>query len=367
MPLRHLVMLAPANHGSPLAALGKKRVGRIKAWFDDVQPGQRVLDWLSLGSEGQWNLNAAFRSYQCAGNGFFPFVLTGQGIDRSAYDFLNSYLTESGSDGVVRIAGANMNCRYISLQQTGEERHDTNDKRTYLKLASRTARAVSKPQKVPLGVFSCFSHTGTDMGIMAIKQRRSDHQRIVSAVLDCLLVVDSKSYRECGTALAALTAKEQLLQAKGRKDPENRYSMLVFRVRDENGGALDSEDVDVFLTAGNSYSKDHLPSGFSRDVQLNKRSNNLVFYLDAHRMSKIDDGMWGFQVVVRPEDGFSYYRAAEFRSEGLPVASVIAPNETTYVDVALNRCVDKNVFRFADASAHRESFKSVKPSGDEVP
>ncbi len=30
-PLRHLVMLAPANHGSPLAALGKKRVGRIKA------------------------------------------------------------------------------------------------------------------------------------------------------------------------------------------------------------------------------------------------------------------------------------------------------------------------------------------------
>lgn len=75
-PLRHLVMLAPANHGSPLAALGKERVGRIKAWFDGVEPGQQVLDWLSLGSQPQIDLAAEYLDYQPTKSGFFPFVLT---------------------------------------------------------------------------------------------------------------------------------------------------------------------------------------------------------------------------------------------------------------------------------------------------
>eukprot|EP01031_Cornospumella_fuschlensis_P043536 gene43536-53229_t len=43
-------MLAPANFGSALAQLGKGRVGRLKAWFSGVEPGQGVLDWLELGS-----------------------------------------------------------------------------------------------------------------------------------------------------------------------------------------------------------------------------------------------------------------------------------------------------------------------------
>ncbi|MGB2790309.1 MAG: phospholipase, partial [Dokdonella sp.] len=49
-PMSHLIMLAPANFGSALAQLGKSRLGAIKAWFDGVEPGQGVLDWLELGS-----------------------------------------------------------------------------------------------------------------------------------------------------------------------------------------------------------------------------------------------------------------------------------------------------------------------------
>ena len=50
LPLKHLVMLAPANHGSALAVLGKARVGRIQSWFQGIEPGQKVLDWLCLGN-----------------------------------------------------------------------------------------------------------------------------------------------------------------------------------------------------------------------------------------------------------------------------------------------------------------------------
>ena len=48
--MSHLIMLAPANYGSALAQLGKQRLSRIKSWFEGVEPGQGVLDWLELGS-----------------------------------------------------------------------------------------------------------------------------------------------------------------------------------------------------------------------------------------------------------------------------------------------------------------------------
>ena len=55
--LSHLVMLAPANFGSALAQLGKGVLGRLKSWLDGVQPGQRILDWLELGSAESLTLN----------------------------------------------------------------------------------------------------------------------------------------------------------------------------------------------------------------------------------------------------------------------------------------------------------------------
>ena len=43
-PLGHLVMLAPANHGSALAQLGKGRLSRMKFFADGVEPDTGVLD-----------------------------------------------------------------------------------------------------------------------------------------------------------------------------------------------------------------------------------------------------------------------------------------------------------------------------------
>ena len=38
-PIQHLIMLAPANHGSALAQLGKGKLARMKFFLDGVQPG----------------------------------------------------------------------------------------------------------------------------------------------------------------------------------------------------------------------------------------------------------------------------------------------------------------------------------------
>jgi hypothetical protein len=81
-------------------------------------------------------------------------------------------------------------------------------------------------------------------------------------------------------------------------------------------------------------------------------------------MGEIKDGKFGLRVVARPAKGFSYYCFAEYRSDGVSANNILAPNETTYVDITLHRFVDKNVFRFDPAKNGPKNFKGIKPSGD---
>lgn len=354
LPLKHLVMLAPANHGSTLAKLGKARVGRIKAWFAGVEPGQRVLDWLQLGSDGQWVVNEHHLDYACAANGFFPFVLTGQGIDRAFYDFLNNYLVESGSDGVVRVAGANATYRYLRLAQDTQ----TVVRNRPLTHELRVSGGVRMPEPVPLGVYASFSHSGKKMGIMgSVEPEDSDHI-VVQDLLRCLRVETAGEYATRRSQLADFTAQQQA--------GEDTYAMLVFSVRDDAGNQIGKDDYDLFLLAGNRYRPDDLPKGFFKDKQMNDTSGRLVYYVNASRMRDIKDGKLGIRVVARPTDGFSYYRAGEFRGDGIAVHDMVVPNQTTYIDIELHRFLDTNIFRFGSATEGPINFKSTRPSGDEV-
>ena len=95
-------------------------MSRIKSWLKGVEPGTGVLDWLELGSPEAWELN---RDWTRAGaervgaRSVFPFVITGQKIDRTMYDHLVPLTAELGSDGVVRVASADLNASYVRLEQ----------------------------------------------------------------------------------------------------------------------------------------------------------------------------------------------------------------------------------------------------------
>jgi hypothetical protein len=362
-PLRHLVMLAPANHGSSLAILGKQRVGRIDAWFKGVEPGQRVLDWLCLGSEGQRRLNESGLHYDYTAHNVYPFVLTGQGIDRKFYDFINNYLTEPGSDGVVRVAGANMNYRFFSVCQSDEVLRRGNNFTT--RLVYDSGHPVRTSPAVPLGVYNQYSHSGKDMGIMrSIKEDKAADQPVVADILQCLQVASSDAYQQRAADLTALTEEAQ---TKARQDESNeRYAMLVFRVQDDQGNSFSKGEYDILLLGGKSYQPKNVPKSFMEDRQMNEKTSNLVFYIDVDQFHQIKYGQFGIRVIARPQQGFSYYQWAEFRSDGVSLTDIVAPNQTTYVDITLKRCVDKNVFRFARGDEKRGSFKGVKADGGEV-
>ncbi len=346
LPLKHLVMLAPANHGSALAQLGKERIGRIKAFFGGVEPGVKVLDWLELGSKEQTELNRKWLDYEPAKNGFYPVVLTGQKIDKKLYDFLNSYLVEPGSDGVVRVAGANMNYRYVKLNQSDKKHENGN-------YVLNLEKEYGISPQTPLGVVPDASHSGGKIGIMnSVNPGNSGNKPVVSRIMETLKVDSVKEYGDLIKSLKTLTGKTQT--------GKPRFTMFVFIVKDHEGNPVNN--FDLFILAGNKYSPDVLKKGFFQDKQLNNvNRNRLIYFLNAEKMLMIKDGKIGFKIQARPQDGFVYYSCSEFHSENIPIESIVTPNQTIIIDIVLRRNVDKQVFRFDPSSGPRVNFKKYKP------
>jgi hypothetical protein len=363
-PLSHLVMLAPANHGSALAQLGKGRLARMKFFTEGVQPGNGVLDWLELGSEQSWALNCNWLTYDPVPTGFYPFVLTGQKIDRAMYDNLNSYTDEAGSDGVVRVAGANMNYGLIRLKQ------DDDGKLKMIK-DDRTARTA-------IGVLPGRSHSGDKIGILgSVKADDDGTHPTVKWTLACLQVSSAAAYNRLVKELDELTAQTQTdehedkvkkLLVFERNFITDRYCMMVFKLMDDRGNPL--TDYDILFTAGPDYDPNHLPPGFFVDRQRNTvNSGKLTYYMNYDVMSagfsdpKLE-GKFGVQIGARPSEGFAYYTVAEHQGTFAGLKKYFEPNQTLMVEVELKRHVVEGVFRLTQ-SLTPEDFKD-QPKGKEL-
>jgi len=120
-PVKRLVMLAPANYGSKLAAVGKSMLGRlIKGAQHGFHTGTSMLNDLELASPFQWEL--AQRDVLVAPGGdaaryygsdrVWPFVIVGS---RGYTGFLRQIANENGSDGTVRVCAANLNARGVTI------------------------------------------------------------------------------------------------------------------------------------------------------------------------------------------------------------------------------------------------------------
>lgn len=363
-PLGHFVLLAPANHGSALAQLGKGRIARMKFFEEGVEPGTGVLDWLELGSDMSWSLNRDWLAYDCVARGLYPFVLTGQKIDRAFYDNLNKYTGEAGSDGVVRVAAANLNYGLIRLVQTDGDLALNKDQR-----AAKTA----------FGVLPGRAHSGTAIGILASVDADDDGSHpTVRWVLRCLEVGSATAYRRLVKQLEEVTVETQEDEHEDkvkelflfkRTFVTNRYCMLVIRIMDDRGNDL--ADYDVLFTAGPSYDPNHLPPGFFVDRQRNQvNPGKLTYYIDYdvmnEWMSKPElGGKFGVKIVARPDKGFAYYTAAEHRGGFNALRRYFEPNQTLMVEVELKRRVVEGVFRLTQDLAP-ESFKD-QPEGADIP
>lgn len=368
-PLSHLVMLAPANFGSALAQLGKGTLSRLKHWFQGVEPGQGILDWLELGSPEAWRLNESWVTqspgWQAASR-VFPFVLTGQTIDRKLYDHVNSYTDEAGSDGVVRVAAASLGASCVQLVQRGDPRAwEAGGRSGALELA---VAATAQAPRTALAVLPGVAHAGARLGIMRSVGPQAPHPT-VDAVLKCLAVADDAGYAALCDAFDALTAatqaaelnvKVERLLLADRTFRNAPGTQVIVRVRDDAGYQLD--DFDFLLTACDPGHRrgalrkpdpNLLPEGFFLDRQRNRRARGtLCYYLDHERLSQAP----ALGVLVRPRPAapagtgrmsghFVHYVPAELAADADSLRPFIRPNATLLLDIVLRRVVRAGTFR----------------------
>ena len=395
-PMSHLIMLAPANYGSALAHLGKERLSRMKSWFGGVEPGQGVLDWLELGSEAAWDLNLAWiRSdgSQISAKGVFPFVLTGQTIDRAFYDNLNSYTGEMGSDGVVRVAAANLEGRFIKLVQQAPKKKT--GKKGVFETNNLEVEEFTEAPNTALRIIGGKSHSGSRIGIMrSVKKAQTDRksQDTVDAILDCLKVRTKAQYQNLCQRFATQTndvQEQEILEVETRflrSDAlffHDKFSMVVFRVRDDEDYPI--TDFDLICTSGPESNPSHLPQGFLADRQRNSVDLETLTYFfnygamagseavkdqdgNVVRDAKEGAGTLGFQIVPRPDSGFVHYLPCEIKASKDLLLQALHANSTTLIDIRLRRVVRKNVF-CVDKMTNKTiplNFNRTKPSDNIV-
>lgn len=388
-PLTHLIMLAPANFGSALAQLGKSRVSRLKSWFEGVEPGQGVLNWLELGSSDAWQLNKKwiFESEQFlkAGN-IYPFVITGQTIDRKIYDHVNPYTGELGSDGVVRAAAANLNAAYIRLEQKSPKEGDAETelevkefKETY-----RTAFTLVKDK----------AHSGDKLGIMrSIKANDEAHETLAS-ILQCIKVNNANDYKNVCDKFDhqtkdALTDPEEILEVDLNILLPDKYfitdpmSMLIVKIRDEDGREIGDCDI-VFTGPGNDPNK--LPHGFLADRQRNTFNKGTVTFFFNHsamaggpevkhgertlRAERKGVKQLGLLIDPHNNSGFAHYIKGRINAGGQELDKILSANRTTLMEIVMKRIVHEGTFSITQ-NRDAEEFKNavtgkIISSGDSV-
>ena len=221
--LRHLVALAPATFGSPLAHKGRGYLGKLLVGNRDLGPdflavGDEVLDGLELGSRFTWDLAhhdlvgpraEALRDVP----GPRTFVLCGI----EGFRGLKGLANEAGTDGTVRLAGTALNTRKIALDLT----LDADAGRE----AERTVTAPWSVPDVPLIALAGLNH-GTILSAPTAKA--------VDLVVRALEVSDDAGYATWH-ADATRHGARVLERAQRRGRPLGRWQQLVVRVLDERG------------------------------------------------------------------------------------------------------------------------------------
>ncbi len=352
LPLTHLIMLAPANHGSALAQLGKSRLGRIKAWTQGMEPGVGVLNWLELGSSDQWRLNRSWLEYSYDEGGFFAFVLSGATVDRNFYDFLNSYLVEKGSDGIIRLCSANLNYGLVSLEQDCDEPpYESEFQGELVRAYPLKYGAYEAAPECAFEILPKTSHTGRRFGIMESVTRRHRTKPVIHAIIEALQVNSHREYEQTSAKM----------QRRGQQVQKNRYRyvMFIFSVKDSFGNPI--EDFDMLLLGGSGYEPDKLPRGFFIDKQKNRLNGNLTYYMNYDKLLKLEGGKLGIRITARPDQGFSRYVPAELRTDLDELKALVRPNQTVMIEVTLQRRISKSTFvveRLEEIERHFKERKS---------
>ena len=252
-PAKRIVMLAPANFGSRLAAVGKSMIGRIaKGWNNWFQTGEQMLKGLELASPYQWRL-AVRDLLDPDGDGkpgpfgrgkIWPFVITGT---RGYSGGLREIINEDGSDGTVRPAAANLNVVGMTVDFSVDPANPQ-----VRRWASRIDAAG-----VPFAVLPDRDHGSIVHPDAPVSADSDTQSRLGELILAALACNSDADYDRLHREWAAISEETAALRNSPRRteifpkdapgtEALHQYMQFIVRARDDHGRPVDDYFLEFF-------------------------------------------------------------------------------------------------------------------------
>ena len=365
-PIKHLVMLAPANFGSPLAHKGRSLVGRIWKGFITKRPkgtafetGTQMLKGLELASPFTWDLAERDR-FGDGGMMYGPGnVLCTVLVGQDAGSVSNAVADEDGWDGTVRVSTANMDCARMRV--------------VFPANATDAAPVVDNVEVssglTAFGVLDRHDHgsiklTHTEGRSVAKVERSQRDGSLFSNIVTALTVADEgfESWRD------ALAARNNafLEKAGTTRSPEKHgYQNTVVRVQDQFGVGVEDFLIEFF-------EKDNDKSRSSRKVHraafrsvhtYSDDPSYRSFYIDCtslfRNIDKTAESL-GISITAHPEldaeapVGFAAYGEGGKGGLRIPQRDLVdffRPNRTVFLTLEVIRQQSDSVFRLNPLAA----------------
>ena len=233
-PIRSIIMLAPANFGSRLAAQGKTALAKIfkGGVANGFQTGKQILTGLELGSPILWkmaneDLFAGKSRYPSVpGKGPFVYIFSGTETYGELKGLVARGANEDGSDGTVRASAASLDSVKITADYTGAIAKVS---------AIRQANAPYAFRLVPGRNHSTLIPDGSDRA-----------HPMLTLIPKCLAINDPTAYIKVVDEFEADNAafyKNERGLGSGRQ--VHAFQQFVIHVRDEMGNDVTDYQIDL--------------------------------------------------------------------------------------------------------------------------
>jgi hypothetical protein len=246
-PVKRILMLAPANFGSPLAHRGKSFLGRLVKgrWKvgDLLEVGRNLLHGLELGSPYQWQL----AHYDIFSNDIPYFnrnqiqltVLTGI----EDYAGLKGWVNKPGTDGTIVIAGVTLNSVKLSLDFSNPD------------------TPYQWNQKKSADDFCFGVLPGLDHGSI-VNSFEDDDADIIDLAVEALTIKSADEFADFKKKLTRTTAETYETYQKKDSSRYSKFQQFIIHGLDDHGEPIRdfTFEFDVYKT---SKAENHLVSSNS--------------------------------------------------------------------------------------------------------
>lgn len=226
-PVKKIIMLAPANFGSPLAHRGKSFLGALfkGRWKigDFLEVGRKLLDGLELASPFQWKL--AHRDLLISDPYFTSkdiqvVILVGS----SDYEGIRGWINKPGTDGTVVISGTPLNSAKILLDFVPQLGKD----------------AFKWQVTKPLDDFAFAVLDGLNHG--SIVEKASVKGELVSTIIvEALRLQNTNDFAQFKAKLESIT------ESSYAKTQKPKFQQFVVQAIDDYGQAIDDYTLEFFI------------------------------------------------------------------------------------------------------------------------